>query len=176
MQSWALGWSTLVDLWTQPPVHSHSLQGPPSCRRCGSGSRPPCFLPPFFVAEDPPQPLAPLPAVATSVPIGHQAPTVCPPSEASTRQGLVLASPRLHTAPSQPACRPSTHVPPMLSQTSSPLLFSGCPVLTPTLGGSKLWQEEVTTTVVLHKILFSILIWAHLLGGKCHFPQREMCV
>lgn len=97
MQSWALGWSTLVDLWTQPPVHSHSLQGPPSCRRCGSGSRPPCFLPPFFVAEDP-QPLAPLPAVATSVPIGHQAPTVCPPSEASTRQGLVLAPPRLHTA------------------------------------------------------------------------------
>ena len=112
MQSWALGWSTLVDLWTLPPVHSLSLQGPPSCRRCGSGSRHPCFLPPFFVAEDPPQPLAPLPAVATSVPIGHQAPTVCPPSEASTRQGLGLVSPALHTALSQPACRPSTHVPP----------------------------------------------------------------
>lgn len=82
-----------------PPSPSHSLQAPPTCQRCGSGSRPRCSLP------------APWPHFLRSPrlsPLGYQAPAAAPPSETSTHQGLVLGvtSPP-HGAAS--ACRASLH-------------------------------------------------------------------
>ena len=96
---WLLLWTLPPCPLLLPPSPSHSLQAPPTCRRCGSGSRPRCSLPalwPHFLRS---------PRLS---PLGHQAPAAGPPSEASTHQGLVLGvtSPP-HGAAS--ACRVSLH-------------------------------------------------------------------